>query len=194
MQKHRTAQRKKYLFIERDMYFLRLSGKAATPSDFLYHSFNKTHNTRKRWKYIAMHAIKLIHSIKPITHNKSHQLIKHITHQNEKYMAAAEAEGYSSSSRRLPVSSFSVSSSEEMNHPHQNPINKIIRNLMNPTRTYGNKRISLLTRPSDHRNVHLQMDECWYSLPHHTTNTQEATTDNHTAQRPTDKHTKHSHS
>ena len=101
-------------------------------------------------------------------------------------MAAAEAEGYSSSSRRLPVSSFSVSSSEEMNHPHQNPINKIIRNLMNPTRTYGNKRISLLTRPSDHRNVHLQMDECWYSLPHHTTNTQEATTDNHTAQRPTD--------
>jgi hypothetical protein len=95
-------------------------------------------------------------------------------------MAAAEAEGYSSSSRRLPVSSFSVSSSEEINHPHQNPINKIIRNLMNSTRTYGNKRISLLTRPSDHRNVHLQMDECWYSLPHHTTNTQEATTDNST--------------
>jgi hypothetical protein len=106
-------------------------------------------------------------------------------------MAAAEAEGYSSSSRRLPVSSFSVSSSEEMNHPHQNPINNIIRNLMNPTRTYGNKRISLLTRPSDHRNVHLQMDECWYSLPHHTTNTQEATTDNHTAQRPTDITTQH---
>jgi hypothetical protein len=77
MQKHRTAQRKKYLFIERDMYFLRLSGKAATPSDFLYHSFNKTHNTRKHWKYIAMHAIKLIHSIKPITQNKTHQLMKH---------------------------------------------------------------------------------------------------------------------
>jgi hypothetical protein len=86
------------------------------------------------------------------------------------------------------VSSFSVSSSEEINHRHQNPINKIIRNLMNPTRTYGNKRIALLTRPSAHRNVHLRMDECWYSLPHHTTNTQEATTDNHTAQRPTDIH------
>jgi hypothetical protein len=90
------AQRKKYLFIEKaatpsdflypsfnkthtaaDMYFLRLSGTAATPSDFLYHSFNKTHNTRKHWKYIAMHAIKLIHSIKPITQNKTHQLMKH---------------------------------------------------------------------------------------------------------------------
>jgi hypothetical protein len=144
MQKHRTAQRKKYLFIERDMYFLRLSGKAATPSDFLYHSFNKTHNTRKRWKYIAMHAIKLIHSIKPITHNKSHQLIKHITHQNEKYMAAAEAEGYSSSSRRLPVSSFSVSSSEEMNHPHQNPINM----KFNESNENVRKQTNLITHPA----------------------------------------------
>ena len=109
-------------------------------------------------------------------------------------MAAAEAEGYSSSSRRLPVSSFSVSSSEEINHRHQNPINKIIRNLMNPTRTYGNKRISLLTRPSDHRNVHLQMDECWYSLPHHTAQHRDphSTAQRPTAQRPTQHRKQHS--
>jgi hypothetical protein len=59
-------------------------------------------------------------------------------------MAAAEAEGYSSSSRRLPVSSFSVSSSEEMNHPHQNPINM----KFNESNENVRKQTNLITHPA----------------------------------------------